>query len=314
MEQKFKWPAYPKNAMDFELLMRAIDDVLSRRNLEPFQRPIHVGPLLWDAFEWVGSVFPPDELANQEGFEGDVLMAKCSRWYELLYGEQIRTDFAYGFAPVKLANALWRVRAFVNCGSVFIFADRNLANQGVTQGGPGIQASFNILCAIDDLPQGLASRLTEQELRAHLEFHFFMHQSLQWRDTFPRTELLDMARADYDTSTADVLGRRYGQARWSAQQAIEKTLKGLLKLAGTPFPTGGSKGHDLLHLGKVLEQEHGICIAPAVLSPADCSPKVRYGEEPSIEAQAIGANHAVLGVLEQLRKSPNTAMLFATRP
>ncbi len=33
-------------------------------------------------------------------------------------------------------------------------------------------------------------------------------------------------RADYDASTADVLGRRYGQARWGAQQAVEKTLKG----------------------------------------------------------------------------------------
>ena len=312
MEQKFRWPAYPKNAADFELLMRAIDDVLSIRNLKPFQRPMHVGPLLWEAFGWGGSVFPPEGLANQQGFEGDVLMAKCIRWYELFYGEQLKSDFAYGFAPVRLGNALWRARAFVTYGSVALFADKNLSNQGLTLGGPGIQASCNVLCAIDDLPQGLASRLTEADLREHLDFHVSMHENLQWRDSFPHTELLDMARADHDTSTADVLGHRYGQARWAAQQSIEKTLKGLLKLAGTPFPTGGPNGHNLKHLGELLEQKHGISVAPALLSLATCAPKVRYGEELSTEQQALGANHAVLGVLEQLRASPNTAILLGS--
>lgn len=313
MEQKFTWPAYPQNEADFEVLMEGIDKALALRDLKPFQRPLHVGRLLWEAFGWSGPVLPPKELADRLGFEGDVLMAKCHRWYEQFYGEQLKSDFAYGFVPVKLGNALWRVRAGVTYGSVRLFADRNLSNRGVTLGVRGVQASCNVLCAIEDFPQGLASRLSDLAIREHFEFHIFMHENLQWREVFPHTELLDMAGADYDTSTADVIGHRYGQARWAAQQSIEKTLKGLLKLGGTPFPTGGPNGHNLKHLGELLEQKHGISIAPSLLSLATCSPKVRYGEELSTEQQALGANHAVLGVLEQLRTNPKTVTLLGNR-
>jgi HEPN domain-containing protein len=159
----------------------------------------------------------------------------------------------------------------------------------------------------------LADKLSDTTLREHFEFHVFIHQNLQWREEMPRTELLDMARADYDSSTADVLANRYGQARWAAQQAVEKTLKGLLTLAGTPFPTGGPNGHNLKHLGEIFQQKHGITISPELLLLATCSPKIRYGEEFSSEQQAIGANHAVLGVLDQLRNNPQTSTLLSRR-
>jgi HEPN domain-containing protein len=313
MEKKFEWHAYPKTAADFEVLMLAIDEALMLRGLKPFQRPLHVGRLLWEAFGWNGPVFPPKEFAERPGFLGDVLMAKCLRWYDDYYGEQLKSDFAYGFVPVKLGNAIWRVRAGVTYGTVRLFADRNLGNQGVMLGGHGATASLNILCAIENFPQGLADRLSDSALREHLEFHVFMHNVLQWREELPHTELLDMARADYEASTADVLGRRYGQARWGAQQAVEKTLKGLLRLASIPFPTGGPNGHNLLHLGGLFEQQ-GIHIAPSLRSLATCSPKVRYGEETSTEQQAIGANHAALGILEVLRNNPSTEVMLRAAP
>ncbi|MCW5595254.1 MAG: HEPN domain-containing protein [Rhodocyclaceae bacterium] len=305
-DKKFFWPAYPRSNADFEALMKAIDQVLAEEGLKPFQRPLHVARKLWEAFGWEGPIFPPKEMADQPGFENSVFMAKAYRWYDQYYGEQLKGDFAYGFAPTRLGNALWRVRAGLTYGTVRLFLDRNLQNRGVTLGGRGVEASFNVLCAVENLPQGLVDRLPEGELIEHFQFHVFMHESLQWREELPRTELFDMARADYDESTSSVLSGRNGQARWAAQQAVEKTLKGLLTITGTAYPTGGPNGHNLNHLAKLLETHHGIAIPSALLDLAACSPKVRYAEEPSTEKQSLLANHAVLGVLEQLRLNPRT--------
>jgi HEPN domain-containing protein len=311
MEAKFVWNAYPTTEAEFEAMMVAIDEALTNRGLNPFQRPLHVGRLLWEAFEWNGPLVPPKELAKKPGFLGDVLMAKCLRWYERYYGEQLKSDFAYGFAPVKLGNAIWRVRAAVTYGTVTLFADRNLSNRGVTMDGRGAGAFVNVLGAIEGFPQGLADRLSDAALQEHLQFHVFIHNVLQWREELPRTELLNMARADYDSSTADILGRRYGQARWAAQQAVEKTLKGMLKVASLPFPTGGKYGHNLLHLGELFEKQ-GINIPPSLLSLATCATTVRYGEDVSTEQQAMGANHAVLHIFDVLRSNLLTEVLLRT--
>lgn len=301
---KFSWPAYPTTDAEFEALMSAIDAALAAEGLKPFQRPLHVGFKFWEAFGWGGLAIPPKELADLPGFTGDVLMAKSYRWYDLTYGDQLKSDMAYGFAPARLGNGVWRVRAGVTYGRVQFFLDRNLANRGVSIGSKGSSASSNVLCSVEGLPQGLVDRLPNQALSEYFDFHIFVHENLQWRNSLPRIELLGMARQDYDQSTADVLAHRYGQARWGAQQAVEKTLKGLLTLAETPFPTGGPNGHNLQHIAQILKKHHGVAIADVLLDASSCSPKVRYGKEESTEAQALLANHAVLGVMEQLRLSP----------
>lgn len=307
---RFGWPAQPRSAADLEALMRAIDGTLSEEGLKVFQRPLHIGRKLWEAFGWGGSIFPPRALADQPGFDGDVLMAKAQRWYEDTYGERLKADWAYGFAPVRLGNNVWRVRAGLTYGRIRLYVDRNLLNKGADQGSGSVAPTSNVLCEVDGLPQGVADRLSDSSLREYFDFYLFMFESLQWRDGLPRTELLNMAGADYDESTASVLGGRYGQARWAAQQAVEKTLKGLLAIAGTKFPTGGPNGHNLDHIAGILAAHHGITINAALLKLAACSPKVRYGDESSNEVQALQANHSVLGVLEQLRKAPKTAEIL----
>lgn len=309
----FSWPAYPKSIPEFVALMAAMDESLANEGLEPWQRPLHIGRKLWQGLGWSGNVLPPRELAQRPGFDGDVLAAKAHAWFEATYGYRLKGDWsAYGFGPARLGNALWRVRAGRVFGSVKLFVDPNLEHSGVQLGRPGNPATFNVLREIDGLPQGLASSLSLAALKEYFEFYVFMHQSLAWRDGLPKTDLFTMARADYDESTASVLGRRNNQALWAAQQAVEKTLKGLLKLAGTPYPTGGPNGHNLKHVAKLLEDNHGISISPTLLDVTACSPGVRYGEEPVSDARALAANHAVLGVLEQLRVSPKVAPLLKT--
>lgn len=305
---KFSWPAYPTSEAEFEAMMSAIDEALVSDGLHPWQRQFHVARKLWEAFEWSGNVFPAKELAAQPGFTEDVLIAKTHAWYEKVYGERLKSDMVYGYSPARLGNATWKVRFGVIYGSVQLFADRNLANRGISFGPPS--ASHNILCAVEDLTQEFADRVSDDALNQHFQFHIRTHQALQWRQQLPCSELLDMARADYDQATSDVLAHRNGQARWAAEQAVEKTIKGLLRWSGTPFPTGGANGHNLKHLAGLLAQHHGITISAALLELASCSPKIRYGDEPSSDEQALIANHAVIEILDQLRVSPGTSTLL----
>ena len=265
---KFAWPTCPTTYREFIALMQAIDKDLTEKGLKPFQRPMHVGHYFWEGFGWNGSVVPTKDLANQPGFVGEVLTAKAHRWYDEVYADQIMGDFAYGFAPARIGNSLRRVRAGLVFGSVQLFLDRNISNRGVRMGGGGARASFNVLCSVEGLPQGLVDLLPEPALKEFFEFYVLVHQSLQWRDGLPASELFNVARADYDESTVGVLGGRYVQARWSAEQAVEKTMKWLLELGGTAFPAKGGAGHDLVNLGKLLADNDDICLPVSALSLA----------------------------------------------
>lgn len=311
--KEFSWPALPKSSHEFEAMMQAIDSLLSEQGLTPFQRPIQVGRKLWEAFGWGGRMFPESSIADLPGYEGDVLIAKANRWYEHTYGDQLKGDFAYGFVPVRLGNNVWRVRVGQIFGTVNFFLDRNLQNKGkkLAVGAHAGGASANVLNSVEGLTQGIANNLSETALSEFMEFYFLMHEALQWRcDCLPKTELLSMAYHDYDECTSAVLGRRYGQARWSAEQALEKTLKGLLTIGKTAFPTGGKNGHSLAYSAQLLKENHGVSLNSSILALAECSPAVRYGETPSSEGQALTANHAVLTVLYQLSQSNSVQTLL----
>jgi hypothetical protein len=321
--KKFKWADYPTTEAQFEALMSALDTSLNAEGLAPWQRPMHISRKLREALKWSGNIFPPRALAEEPGFTGQVLMAKAHRWYEQVYGEKLKTDFAYGHVPVRLGNNTWRVRASLCFGTVRFFADPNLENHGVALASPAtsnplqqkVGASINVLTQVEGLSSGMTVRLSAPELRQFLQFYGFLHINLQWRDKLPKTELFTVARGDYDGSTAAVLAGDYVQARWGAQQAVEKTLKGLLKLGSPRFSLTGKDGHDLKLLGEHLKDNHGISIDPGVLTLASCSTAIRYGKPSSLD-EALNANHAVLGILEQIRKSTKaTALLGAgSRP
>lgn len=310
MNEPFTWPRYPQSKEDFDALMLAADAAMSDRGLDPPQRPMHLPHLFWEAFEWGGDVFPLSSLAESAGYEGDVLMAKAQRWYRGNYGEKLTSDMVIGFVPVRIGNATWRVRLGVIYGAVQIFVDRNLQNGGVTLGSRGAAATFNSLCAVEDLPQGLVDNIDEAEICQFYQFFLYAHENIRWHSELHSSELFEVARNDYAASTADLLAGRYAHSRWSTQQAVEKTIKGMLTLAGTNFPTSGQRGHNLKHLGNLLEQDHGIRIQPSYLNFAECSPKVRYGEEPSSDGQAMTANHAFLKVVNDIRTSLQIAKII----
>lgn len=307
---KFSWPCLPENEDEFNSMMLALDGVLAKAGLAPWQRTLHIGFKLWDAFNWTGLSSPPKTLIDLPGYSGDILKAKANHWYERTYGEYLNHDWAIGYFPVRLGNAIWRVRAPITFGNVYFFADRALHNQGLSV-GIDTPASVNALCQVQKLPQGLASLLPVKELADFLEFYQFAFDCLQWREELPDTDWFNTARNDYDQSTVDVLAGRFSQARWGVQQAIEKTIKGLLTIAGIRFQTRGAAGHDLLRLAEQLAIQHEVVLDSSDLALVSCPPSVRYGEERSTESQAFMANHAALRIFGQLSESPSVTLLLA---
>jgi len=307
---KFEWPAYPSSESEFEQLMVAIDKALAAEDLKPFQRPLHVGRLFWEAFGWGGRMTPSDELAELPGYQGDILMAKALRWYAETMGNRLKTYFELGYVPARLAQTIWRVRIAGWYGSVEFFLHRNLLNKGSSKGSQTHLPSMNILTLVEDLPQGLVDRLSDTELKAHFAYHMFAVENIQWLNNLPNTKMLSVARGDYAGSTQELLAHRYPQSRWAAQQCVEKTLKGFLEIAGSAYSKSGKDGHNLSKLAKTLHDEHGISINSHLINMAHCPTGVRYQDEPSTEAQAFQANVAALQIFDTLRKSPVSARLM----
>jgi HEPN domain-containing protein len=309
MSKKFTWHRYPENLAEFEALMTAVDAHLSSADVKPHQRPFHVGPKLWEAFGWGGNIAPPDSLANEPGFQGDVLMAKAHRWYEETLGSRLKKPMEMGQIPVMLARTVWRLRIIEFFGTVKFFFDRDLSNDG-DEGCQGKRlSSVNVLTLIDQLPQGLVDRLPDSELIDVLGFYLFAMRSIEWRNNLPLTPLLQTARGDFDSSSQEIFACRYGQARWAVQQAVEKTLKGLLTIGGTEFKTYGKEGHDLATLAGKLRDNHQIEIDSQLIETAHCATHVRYGTSSTL-AEAVAANHAALSVFRAIKDSDGFVVLM----
>lgn len=310
----FSWPSYPSSELEFEALMKAIDQSLSAEGYLPPARPLLIGRKFFEAFGWGGSIFPPRELAEKQGYSGLVLMAKAQCWYEQYYGNQLKVAHGFGAVPVKLGNALWRMRTIEIYGQVDLFFSRDLADDGVRLATATVNASHNILRSIDELPQGLANRLTDLELSQLLAFFLLVQNTLSWFHGIRGADkLLPIAQADFQQCTEDILSRRYPQACAAAQLAAEKVIKGLLNCGGTKYPTGGQQGHNLLHLGGLLRKFHDIGVSEELLTNASCPSGVRYANEPASEERALKANHSVLFILAQLKACPKMPNLLNFR-
>ncbi len=284
------------------MLAGDIDREMMARDIPPNARPIALGRLLWEAFEWEGRMSPPDAFADQPGYEGEVLMAKLQRWYSVVYADRLKVDAAIGWTAYKIANHVWKVRLPMVFGRIELFMDgdpKNVGTRGLTQALPRL----NVISCIDGITSEIATRVPANHWIEF--FHFFntTMNTMNWRDALRNNVLLTEALKDYATSVDELIASRFAQSRWSSAQSAEKTLKGCLALSSASFETKGGKGHDLVRLGQQIDQTYGVRLDETLLRQAQCAPSVRYGEEDSTLQQALTAHHAVLEVFAALGAS-----------
>ena len=315
----FEWaPGQPKNEAEFEELMWEVDRCLWEEGLEPEQRP-HVFPgRLYEAFRQGGYVYPNDALAELPGYEGETLVAKGHRWYKDVYGDRLLTAYKLGFVPVRLGNALWRMRIPQAYGRCLYFADRNLTNLGQNGDGKALRedslivaaertADVNCLSLVEDLTQGMARRLRDEEIARFLAVCYFAIVGLSWVvNLFWHVQYNDgglffIAFRDYAASTDSLFNGRGEQSRQDSTQAAEKILKGLFHVATGEEHKGkdGKYTHNLKVIARSLQSFLATPIDGALLDDAYWPVDGKYGKKSTTADECLRANHAVLKIAKR---------------
>jgi hypothetical protein len=110
--------------------------------------------------------------------------------------------------------------------------------------------------------------------------------------------LIAIAISDTKTAVGKLMDRdeHWGDSKWASLQAAEKCLKAAIDIRG------GSPGrtHMLGELKNDLAQL-GVSIAtPSLIDAIQCTPSIRYGDEPCSMDEALAAHHAFLRLVVEL--------------
>lgn len=297
---EWEWPNRPTNEAEFDEMMTSLDRRLSSKGIEPHRRAIMASMQVSWTLKLDGTPFIGGLKDRGPPFSPRDLLARVHAWYSDHYGNAMKVDFSPGTFLVVVNANLWRIRLPMIMGEGVVVVDRDLSK--VQQNTVGRdQAIHNALSSVEGLTQPMANKLTDREL---VFFHrAFMHgwQAIMTFDSLRGHPLFAHAKADFRHSVEAISsGREYGKARWEAAQCAEKLLKGFLARAGQAYPTNAGKGHDHVHLGKLLDEKLGIHVDERILSTLKTSPAVRYGEEASSLSQAMDSHSALLALLRIL--------------
>lgn len=229
-------------------------------------------------------------------FGGNDLQERVTTWYQSVYGNRMKSSFqARGFA-IDLRGTLWRIRCPYIFGTVAFVTDRNLAAR---YGG----GSCNVLQLIDDFTPAYAARLNSDELDNLLSSFELAFVAVEYLNELRGHHYFDQARLDYEQSVEALMTDfAWSKARWDIAQCAEKVMKGLLALAGDPYPAGRN-GHHIPNIGKKAAGVLGLSLDPAELVAIDCHPDVRYGEVPVSRDEACAAHQALLSLLNSLGRT-----------
>ncbi|WP_313369447.1 hypothetical protein [Achromobacter animicus] len=306
MEEKplfgWTWEIRPATDEEYERMMISLDRYLASEGLGPGQRPLNAMLAVSSALELSGTPVLWGLGDRGEPFSPRDLLARVHDWYGETYGEKAKFDFSPGSIVVSLHGNLWEMKMPKVWGSARMFISTDIRTEGnrfATNGSPPIQ--HNILCLVQGMTQAYANRLTNEEL--HLLFDKFLvgAEAVAWLDDLRGHDLFDEARGDYRHSVDALLtGHELSKARWDTAQCAEKVMKGLLARDGHEYPTFGTRGHDIRHLGSLIKEKLGIELPGSELTVVHCSPAVRYGEEKSTVEWAIEAHNALIHLLRRL--------------
>lgn len=264
--------------------------------------PIHARQLLgeWAVSNRLGfsgtPLFAPRQDRGAPWSPSDIL-GRVSDWFETIYGQRLAIDASPGSTVVELRGAFWEVRTPRLYGSMIIFLDKNLGNQGV-QGGRSHYPTANVLGYVEGLGPQLAAELSDAELALIADNFLQGFKATRTLDRLSGNVLFDQAKAHYRHSISEIVrnGGLPGNAHRETSLCCEKVVKGILSVLGKPYPKGGSKGHDLAHLFGLLGSDLREPSSSGDLASIQCDAGAAY-EHPSTWSEAIGAHKALRRVL-----------------
>jgi hypothetical protein len=142
-------------------------------------------------------------------------------------------------------------------------------------GQPRQETMLNLLKMVKDLPQGLATMITDEEVRLVLNHFMVNYDCHRLLDGFLAKDGLAIAARNDLTSSAKhaVAGAtEHGMSRWDSLQAAEKFLKLFIEKTGGSFP----HSHNLAKLAEIASKS-GLQSPPAwILQLVQCDAGIRY--------------------------------------
>ena len=276
--------------------MQAVDAKLKAEGVDITSRPILAGREVGLQF----GVPVPVAFADASRLPPDIrryapLSRAIQKWYSDAYGDRLKVNWSPGRTVVLLDDDLYVMGVPRLLGSARFVTQRAFIPHTAVTRGPAI---FNTLQAVEGLTPAKASTLSDEALGAAAKAFSSALWASYALEATPH-ELIQIARGDIAAATNALIarGERFGQSKWASLQAGEKVLKAAIALAGGAF----SQTHDLGKLGRELNAAGINLDATGLLRAMQCSPKIRYGEEPCSRNEALAAHHASLALVNALR-------------
>lgn len=223
------------------------------------------------------------------------LAAAIRKWYDDTYGNRIKIDMSAGRIVLLLEGDLYALQIPRFFGSVNFTAVREWLPMAPIGRGPAI---CNVVQLMDDMTPGMAATLSDEALLAIWSaFEIGLPACYTLEST--QSKLMAIASSDVKVAVSNLMDRRdhFGASKWASLQSAEKVLKAAILLKGARFKF-------VHHLQPLCGQlaELGVVFDHAQLvADIQCTPKIRYGEEPCTREQALTAHHASLVLVNRLR-------------
>lgn len=280
---------------EFERLIVEIDRELDDRNLPFYQRPMHAFSTLVDKLDPKG-MFPitSKDFNDSDDFSNEAIFTQVNNWYEGTYGDRTKIHMGPGSYILIIKGEPWKVELPLAYGrnNFTIDSDLEKVERYVVANDGKKVPSTNILWHVEDITRKIALSLSDEEREIILQDYMFALNSVQFLRDLKGVPYMEQGMNDYEMAIHNIFYKYpdYNNAKWSALQFAEKTIKSKLKQHNDEF---FKRIHNLSDLSQDLE-EIGIDVSKELLSHIQCSAGVRYGE------QKVTRNEAVLAIRSSL--------------
>ncbi|MBW2608497.1 MAG: HEPN domain-containing protein [Deltaproteobacteria bacterium] len=293
----------PNDPHEFNELLLRVDRQLADEGIRIHMRLLHALRVISTEFGIPLPLGPPTAGMVHPTDRYWPISERIRTWYERQYGDRLKVHLGPGRMAFLIENDVWVFR-FPRCyGKVKYTASRTA--KSISMCANGEPAICNILDSIEKLPEGLRHSLSDSHLRQLLDNFMLGYDGLRQLQTLVGDELVNSAFADIAACVDHISSNspNYDLAKWSSLQAAEKVLKAGIRKTGAQFP----KTHKLSQLVKIARDAGLDLHSDGVIVKLQCSPGIRYGQEPCTLEQAVEAHHAVFeltcDVTKALRKS-----------
>jgi len=289
----------PQSQTEFETVMIEIDASLRTKGVSIPARDMHAGLVYSRRFKLEFPMATSGMTGTPGNFADRNVEAHIRDWYARRYGGRLKSSQGPGYVVILIREDPWRLRLPLVFGKVAYVAERDLSKHSKDHplGESGKLPVVNVLGIIEELPQSLASQLSDSECRQILHSFSVLLNCMSHIEDLRDTRYLSEVRADINAAITHLMAipPHHGQSKWASSQAAEKLVKSFLKVRGIPF----RKSHDLSELASVSKGA-GLLLSAPLLASVATPAGVRYGELAVSLKSALDSHHSSLLIGRQV--------------